>query len=164
MRSKKKVLTFQSDSSQMTMNLGRAFAAYFQAGDIVCLFGDLGSGKTTFVKGVAKGLKVPHKKVHSPSFTLMNVYPGKLPVYHIDLYRLEDPQHILGLGYEEFVYGEGIALVEWPERFGPFMPSEYIKIEFQHIDQDHRRIQVSTVGKRYQEFFYHIQKDKVELK
>lgn len=146
------------------MNLGRSFAAYMRAATIVCLFGDLGSGKTTFVKGLAKGLKIPANKVHSPSFTLMNVYQGKLPVYHLDLYRLEDPQQVMGLGYEEFVFGEGVALVEWPERFGPFMPTDYIKIEFKHVARDRRRIFVSIVGKSYQDFFNHIQEDKVELK
>ena len=99
----------------------------------MCLQGDLGSGKTTFIKGVAKGLKIAPAKVNSPTFVLMNAYQGRLPVprsgtysagqaglplYHFDLYRLEKMDEIGAIGYEEFLYGDGVAVVEWPSAWG----------------------------------------------
>ena len=89
-------------------------AGHLKAGDIVFLQGDLGSGKTTFVKGLAQAFKVNLKQVNSPTFVLMNYYKGKLPIYHFDLYRLESPQEIDTLDFDEYFYGQGIRSSNGP--------------------------------------------------
>lgn len=109
------------------------------------LFGDLGAGKTAFVKGMAQGLKLDPLKVHSPTFTLMNVYEGKLPLYHFDLYRIK-ADDLFGIGYEEFFYGKGVAAVEWSERLDHLVPEDYWKVELKHAGEDRRDIRVSFGG------------------
>ncbi len=139
-------------SYEETLALGSRFAKVLKRGDIVCLFGDLGSGKTAFTKGVAKGLKIKAEEVHSPTFTLMNIYEGRIPVYHFDLYRIESPD-LLGLGYEEFFYGNGVAVIEWSEKLGAFLPAECWKIEFKHAGEDVRKISLSFKGEGFKERF-----------
>ncbi len=131
--------------------MGTKIASLLKPGDVIGLFGNLGSGKTTFVKGLAHGLKVKAAKVHSPTFVLLNIYNGRLPVYHFDLYRLDDEQAIGELGYEEFLYGDGVAVVEWAEKLKKLMPAEYLKIEFVHKGEDKRLIRMQGYGKRYKE-------------
>lgn len=132
--------TFQSSSADQTIAVAQDFAKTLKAGDIVLLKGDLGAGKTTFVKGVAKGLRANPKAVNSPTFVLMNVYQGKLPLYHFDLYRLERAQEIESMNFDEFFYGDGISLIEWPERLGALKPSTFISVELTHIDENSRSI------------------------
>ncbi len=131
------------------MQWGKRLAAHLKPGDIVCLCGDLGSGKTTFVKGIAQGLKIKPDQVSSPTFVLMNAYEGRMPMFHFDLYRIEREGEILGLGYEEFLYGEGVAVVEWAERLGHLSPQEALRIEFVHQGGDERLINIAAMGQRY---------------
>ncbi len=138
-----------TNSQQETVNLGERLAKLLSPGAIVCLIGDLGSGKTSLVKGMAKGLKVSVEKVHSPTFVLMNIYEGKLSLYHFDLYRLEDIKEIEAIGYEEFLYGKGIAVIEWADRLATLMPSEYLRIELKHQDENTRQIEIESVGNKY---------------
>ena len=122
------------------MVCAQSLARQLKAGDIVLLQGDLGAGKTTFVKGLAKFFKVAPKKVNSPTFVIMNYYKGKFPLYHFDLYRLETPQAIDTLDFDEYFYGEGISLIEWPERLGEYKPKEYILVKFEHQGESKRGI------------------------
>ena len=138
-----------SDNEKLTIELAQKLSKYLKPGDIVCLFGELGTGKTTFVKGLAKGLKVKPQKVHSPTFTLLNIYDGKLPLYHFDLYRIEDIKELGAIGYEEFFYGEGVAVVEWAERLKELMPQEYFKVEIEHRQENERLIRLSACGEKY---------------
>src|SRR3989338_4707385 len=92
-------------SAKETRALGEKIAAKLRGKEALCLFGQLGSGKTTFVKGLAQGLGVKRKEVNSPSFILMREYKGKIPLYHFDLYRIKDPKELCNIGYEEFVFG-----------------------------------------------------------
>ncbi len=133
----------RTSSPEETMAVGVDFAKGLKAGDIVLLKGDLGAGKTTFVKGLAQGLKVSPKKVVSPTFVLMNLYEGKLPIYHFDLYRLEKPQELNTLHFDEFFYGEGVSLIEWPERLGADMPKDYWLVELSHQSVNERDIKIS---------------------
>jgi tRNA threonylcarbamoyladenosine biosynthesis protein TsaE len=134
-----------SNSYEDTLALGEAFALNLRAGDVVCLYGDLGAGKTAFVKGMARGLKLKAARVHSPTFTLMNIYDGKIPLYHFDLYRISAGD-LFGLGYEEFFYGKGIAAVEWSERLGGLIPESFWKVELRHAGEDARQIDIDYVG------------------
>ncbi|HLD70103.1 MAG TPA: tRNA (adenosine(37)-N6)-threonylcarbamoyltransferase complex ATPase subunit type 1 TsaE [Candidatus Omnitrophota bacterium] len=138
-----KPLEILSNHSNETLKLGKKISSGLKAGDIVCLFGDLGSGKTTFVKGLAQGLGIEADVVNSPTFVLLNVHEGKLPLYHFDLYRLEDVKEILALGYEEYFYGEGITVVEWAERLKNLMPRQYLQVKFFHRGENQRLIKLS---------------------
>ena len=136
------------------MDFGQRLAKYLKPGDIVCLFGDLGSGKTTLVKGLVKGLKVNPAQVNSPTFVLMNIYEGKIPVYHFDLYRFEEANNaaeLFNIGYDEFLYGDGISVVEWAERMGDQTPQEYIAVHLSHKSEHERLIKFSSKGKKLSE-------------
>jgi len=117
-----------TNSPDETVRLGERLAKNFRSGDIVCFYGDLGSGKTTLIKGVAKGLKIKQAHVNSPTFVLLNIYQGRLPLFHFDLYRLEGFQGISSIGYEEFLYDDGVSVIEWADRLGPFLPDEFFNI------------------------------------
>src|SRR3990167_3061167 len=110
-----KAINVLSKSTDQTLELGEKLARHLRKGDILCLGGELGSGKTIFIKGIAQGLKISPAKVHSPTFVLMNAYEGKLPLYHFDLYRLEGVREISTIGYEEFLYGDGVSVIEWAD-------------------------------------------------
>jgi tRNA threonylcarbamoyladenosine biosynthesis protein TsaE len=127
-----------------TKAFGRQLAKRLKKGDIVCLFGDLGSGKTTLIKGIAEGLNIKEHNVSSPTFVLLNIYKGRLPLFHFDLYRLEDIQGLNTIGYDEFLYGDGISVIEWADRLGAYTPEEYIKIEIKHRKLNERLIRLST--------------------
>ena len=135
-----------------TLALAAKFAKFLKRGDTVCLFGDLGSGKTAFVKGMAKGLKIAPEHVHSPTFTLMNIYEGKVPLYHFDLYRITAVD-LFGLGYEEFFYGKGITAVEWSERLEGLLPEEHWHVTLKHAGEDKREITIAVRGKSLKERF-----------
>lgn len=132
------------------MAYGERLSKHMKKGDIVCFFGDLGTGKTTMIKGIAKGLKVRPKEVNSPTFVLMNVYHGRLPVFHFDLYRLQGAENIASTGYDEFLYDDGVALIEWADHFGDLMPDEYLKVELAHRNDRQRVIRFAAKGSRYQ--------------
>ena len=135
----------KSHNYEETLSLGAKFARVLKSGDIVCLFGDLGAGKTAFVKGMVKGLGLDPLKVHSPTFTLMNIYNGKCPLYHFDLYRLK-AEDLFGLGYEEFFYGQGITAVEWSEKLEGLIPENYWKVALRHAGEDVRDVRISSCG------------------
>jgi len=145
-----KTQKFISNSPEETVNFGESLAKSFKGGDIVCFFGDLGSGKTTLIKGIAKGLKIGHAKVNSPTFVLMNVYHGRLPLFHFDLYRLDNVEGISSIGYDEFLYDDGVSVIEWADRLGTLLPEEYLRVDLKHKKNDQRTIQLSAQGSRYQ--------------
>jgi tRNA threonylcarbamoyladenosine biosynthesis protein TsaE len=142
-------MKFISRSAEETQKAAGRLAKALPKASILCLKGDLGSGKTTFVKGLASGLGLSADKVNSPTFVVMNIYEGKLPVYHFDLYRLETPEAINAIGYEEFFYGEGISVIEWSERLGKLMPQDYLEISFEHKTENERELQFSAKGQKY---------------
>src|SRR3989344_4772163 len=144
-----KAINVLSKSTDQTLELGEKLAKHLRKGDIVCLEGDLGSGKTTLIKGIAKGLKIASEKVNSPTFVLMNAYHGRLPLYHFDLYRLETTGEIGVIGYEEFLYGDGVAVVEWAERLGDLTPKEHLRIDLTHKEENVRKIKITAAGDHY---------------
>ena len=122
-----------------TEALGTAVGRLLPRGAFVALRGDLASGKTCFVRGVASVLS-GDAVVSSPTFTLVNEYPGPVPVHHLDLYRLSCVDELADLGVEELFEGDGISLVEWPERAGSLLPARRLEIHFDHAGGDQRRI------------------------
>lgn len=140
-----------SDSRLQTINFGARVARQLKKADIVCLFGQLGSGKTVLVKGIARGLGIDSKQITSPSFVLIREHPNKIPFYHFDLYRLKNPKDVFDLGYEEYLYGEGITVIEWADRLQYLLPKEYLKVELFIKSSIQRLIRLSAFGNRYKE-------------
>ncbi len=141
-----KPIEFLSKSPEETITFAQKFTKTLKAGDIVCLQGELGAGKTTFVKGLAQALRVKPTEVNSPTFILMNYYKGKLPIYHFDLYRLEDPKDLATVNFDEYFYGDGISVIEWAERLGKNKPEEYFLVELAHRSESERLIKVSKIS------------------
>ena len=129
-----------SNSVQETIQYGKDFAKELSPGDIVCLDGDLGAGKTHFVKGIASYFDIKEEKVSSPTFTLINEYQGTIPIFHFDCYRLENEQEALEIGTEDYFYGEGISIVEWPQKIGNLIPPEAVWLTIKHIGDSKREI------------------------
>jgi tRNA threonylcarbamoyladenosine biosynthesis protein TsaE len=142
-------MQFISNSEKETRSFGKHLAQALKAGDIIGLFGELGTGKTTLVKGIAQGLKVKRPSVHSPTFTLMNIYEGRLPLFHFDLYRLDDEKEIDRIGCNEFFYDAGVSVIEWAEKLGHLLPKEYLHIELKHKQDNQRILKISPRGERY---------------
>ena len=141
-------LDFISHSETQTRRLGMRLAPLLQAGDVLALIGDLGSGKTRWIQGVCQGLDVTDPVI-SPTFTLVNEYRGRLPVYHIDLYRLADAAESLSFGLEEYLYGNGITLVEWADKALDYFPKSYLAIELYYLEDTKRRVVMRPYGDRF---------------
>jgi tRNA threonylcarbamoyladenosine biosynthesis protein TsaE len=132
--------SFISHNAAETEAFARQFASVLQSGCVIGLSGDLGAGKTQFVKGVARGLGVVDP-VHSPTFSLLNIYGGgRLPLYHLDLYRLETHEQILAAGLEEYFRPDGVTVVEWIERWQGFRPDCYYRFHLESLSETDRRI------------------------
>jgi tRNA threonylcarbamoyladenosine biosynthesis protein TsaE len=139
--------TIYSLSEQETEALGRRFATALRAGTLVVLIGDLGLGKTVFARGVAVGLGVPPAEVSSPTFTLVQEYPGgRVPLFHVDLYRVEDPRETEELGLDEILESGGIVLVEWGERLPERLRRDAVVVRFVDVGEDSRRIELADRG------------------
>ena len=138
-----------SDSPRRTRDIGTKLAGLLEAGDIVCLSGELGTGKTVMAKGISVGLGVKEEGVTSPTFVLMRCLRGKLPVYHFDLYRLSGAREIAGLGCEEFFFADGVSVIEWADRLGELEPGECLKIKLSHKGDGRRLLAFSAKGRRH---------------
>jgi tRNA threonylcarbamoyladenosine biosynthesis protein TsaE len=145
---RKQLLEFISHSPEQTQKLGQLIGELAEAGDIILLNGKLGAGKTCLVQGIARGLSITEITA-SPSFVLMRELHGRLPLYHIDLYRLEFVE-IDELGLDDYFYGQGLCAIEWAEKGLNLMPLDYLLIEMSYLEQNQRRIRLVPSGKRYQ--------------
>lgn len=130
--------TFISTSPDETMAWAMTWVHALPAGTVIALHGDLGAGKTCFVQGLARGLDVT-SPVHSPTFTLINEYRGRLPLYHLDLYRLRGPQDALDIGIDQYLPGDGITAIEWADRIESILPADTIHVMLTHGDEPDRR-------------------------
>lgn len=123
-----------------TVAFGKRLGEMAAAGDIIALSGELGSGKTTLTQAIALGLEVPAEQpVTSPTFAILHEYQGRLPLYHLDLYRLGHEEELYELGLEEYLYGEGICVIEWPDRLAGLLPPERLEIALSFADPDPAR-------------------------
>jgi tRNA threonylcarbamoyladenosine biosynthesis protein TsaE len=124
-----------------TIAFGREFAAQLRAGDVLALSGDLGAGKTHFVKGLAAGLGAP-AEVTSPTFTLIHEYPGgRLPLFHFDFYRLESGDELLAIGFDDYLDAGGVLALEWAEKFPALLPAHTRRLQFRHRPDDTREVE-----------------------
>ena len=139
---------FETNSAKETYGLAYDIAAHAKSGDIYLLYGNLGTGKTVFAQGFAAGLGIDDY-VNSPTFTIMKGYDGgRLPLYHFDVYRIGSPEEMYDLDYEDYLYGDGVCLIEWAELIEELLPDEAIKIIIEKdIDKgfDYRRIIIEGV-------------------
>lgn len=121
-------MIFETMSEKETFELGRKLGNDAMPGQIFCLDGDLGVGKTVFTQGFAEGLSIG-KSVNSPTFTIVQVYDeGRIPLYHFDVYRIGDPEEMYEIGYEEYFFGEGVCLIEWSKLIDELIPEEAVKV------------------------------------
>jgi tRNA threonylcarbamoyladenosine biosynthesis protein TsaE len=152
-------LKLNSHSPEQTQLLGSYLGGLTQKADVFLLVGELGTGKTCLVQGIARGLGVK-EYAFSPSFVILREYHGRLPLYHIDFYRLDHIEEITDLGLEEYLYGDGVCVVEWAEKGLPVVPRDNLLITIRYIpaSQTGRSICLKPQGKRYYEIIEQLRK------
>lgn len=124
-----------------TIAFGKKLAEGLTPGAILCFFGELGAGKTTLIKGIVSGLTgVAPEEVSSPTFVYLNIYGGKIPVYHFDLYRLHGVDEFLGMGFEEYLFSDGVCCIEWSEKIVSILPESVHHLTLQHENKNSRKI------------------------
>lgn len=142
-------LIWRSAGPDQSLELGRWLGERARPGDVFLMEGELGAGKTLITKGIAQGLGIDADQVTSPSFTLMHVHRGRIPLYHVDLYRLEVPADIEALGLEEFLEGDGVAVVEWAARLPETLrPEEALVLRLQVVAEQARDVELTALGER----------------
>ena len=143
-------LTLSTGGPDATIELGRQLGSLLVAGDVVALVGDLGTGKTCLVQGIARGLEVPESSyVRSPSFVILNIHPGRCTLYHLDLFRIYCPAELEDLGYREIFYGEGVTVIEWADKIESLLPEDHLRVCLAFRNQTGRVITLEGVGNRY---------------
>jgi tRNA threonylcarbamoyladenosine biosynthesis protein TsaE len=142
-------LELLSRSPEETRSVGRALGQHAQAGDLILLIGDLGTGKTTLTQGIAQGLGVA-QPARSPTFVLVAQYQGRLRMYHADLYRVNNPLEALELGLDDQERGEGVCVVEWAEKAPEAFPQEHLEVRIAYEGEDRRRLALHAAGPRYE--------------
>lgn len=134
-----------------TRTLGRRLGEMVQAGDVICLQGELGAGKTTFVQGLGTGLGI-RQSIHSPTFILANEHRGgRVPLYHLDAYRVQSTAEAIGFGLDDYLDGRGVVVIEWAEKIRAGLPDESLWIEFEHAGENERTLSFTARGAHYTE-------------
>ncbi|ASW44031.1 tRNA (adenosine(37)-N6)-threonylcarbamoyltransferase complex ATPase subunit type 1 TsaE [Clostridium isatidis] len=145
-------MNFYVNSLEETTKIGSLLGKLVQPGDVICLTGDLGTGKTHITKGIAKGLGIS-EHITSPTFTIVNEYDsGRLKFYHFDVYRVSDPDEIYAIGFDEYIFSDGVSVIEWANYIEEILPKEFLHI---YIEKDlskgenYRKITITPYGERY---------------
>jgi len=137
-------IKIQSSSSEDTFRIGAIIGSRAEKGDIIALIGDLGTGKTCLTQGIAAGLGVDAAyPITSPTFTLINEYPGRFVLYHFDIYRLEGSKDLEDMGYEDYFYGDGVVVIEWAERIRDILPEGVLSISLKYLNEHMRELIVT---------------------
>ena len=149
------MLSWDSDSVEETERMGQILGGLLRPGDVVALFGELGSGKTVLVRGIAAGLGCLPSQVHSPSFTLVNEYVCRprdaWRMAHLDLYRIRSEEELPGIGWDEYVHSRHVVAVEWADRALRWLPRDHLRVSLETVGQDRRRLGVQGTGPRSSE-------------
>ena len=140
---------FITNSPEDTIGLGRKIGKLLKAGDVVALVGNLGAGKTVIANGLCCGLEVKESYITSPTYTIINQYDGRVPVYHIDLYRLKNSSELYNLGWDEYIYGYGVCVIEWADKAGEMLPEEYLTVNIEVTGTNKRKITLQAKGQSY---------------
>jgi tRNA threonylcarbamoyladenosine biosynthesis protein TsaE len=144
-------MEFIVDKVEQTMELGRQLGRLANSGDILCLIGDLGTGKTHITKGIAQGLEV-EDYITSPTFTIVNEYSGRYNLYHFDVYRVNDPDEIEAIGFDEYIFSDAVSIIEWANYIEELIPKEHIRINISKLPErgeNFRKIIIESSGSRY---------------
>jgi tRNA threonylcarbamoyladenosine biosynthesis protein TsaE len=142
----------QTKSASQTIRLGKRIGGLLQPGDVVALVGELGAGKTQFIKGLAEGAGVGKPTyISSPSFTLINEYPGRVPFYHVDLFRLEQEKDAEELGLDDYFQGDGISAIEWADKIPSLLPKDMLLIHIAYTGKNSRSLEIIGKGKHYED-------------
>jgi len=139
-----------TQSREQTWRIGQMLGSRLEPGDTVCLYGDLGAGKTSLSYGIAVGLEVKDQYITSPTFAFVNEYKGRIPFYHIDLYRLKDPEELDGIGFEEYIDSDGATVIEWAERAEDELPDDRLSVYLSYVNEHSREIGFLAEGERYE--------------
>jgi len=148
------MINIETHSFEETVEFGKKLGIVLKSGDIISLSGDLGTGKTALTNGIAKSLGID-SYITSPTFTLVNEYEGRLPLYHFDVYRIYDPDEMFDIGFEEYINSEGITIIEWGEQIREILPEEIINVNIKkNLDKgiDVREISIDFIGEKYSEY------------
>ncbi len=137
------MLTFHTKSADETIELGRKIGALLKKGDVIAMQGTLAAGKTTITKGIAQALQIDDT-ITSPTFCLISEYHGKMPLYHMDVYRLEGADDFINLGTDDMIYGDGICIIEWSEKIMDELPSKTITLKITPQDDGSRLIEIDN--------------------
>lgn len=140
-------MEYISKNYEETQKIASDFAKTLKSGDVICMYGDLGAGKTAFVQGLAKGLQI-HEPITSPTFTIVNEYEGSLPLYHFDMYRIADSDEMYEIGYEEYIDGDGVSVIEWAELISDILPDDRYEVTVSKDytqDENYRKIEIRKV-------------------
>lgn len=140
-------LTISTTSAEETTALGEKLGRLLSPGDVIALFGDLGAGKTTFTRGIAVGLGLA-ADVHSPTFTLIHEHLGAIPLYHVDLYRLNSEEEVETLGLEEYMYSDGVTIIEWADRMTSSLPKDRLDITLRMLGDTERELTFESESER----------------
>jgi tRNA threonylcarbamoyladenosine biosynthesis protein TsaE len=142
--------SFFSRSSSRTIELGKLLGAHLSAGCVIGFVGELGAGKTCFIKGIAEGLNnTPESEVTSPTFTILQEYPGPVTLYHFDAYRLSGSHDLEAIGFEDYVGADGVAVIEWADRIQDALPDEALLITIEVVSENERRFTCRATGKNH---------------
>ncbi|MBI5192155.1 MAG: tRNA (adenosine(37)-N6)-threonylcarbamoyltransferase complex ATPase subunit type 1 TsaE [Nitrospirae bacterium] len=154
-------MRLQSNSPNNTIEIGKTLGKHLLPGSVICLTGELGAGKTCFIKGMAEGLGIKRKEVSSPTFIIIREYKGRIPLYHIDLYRIGTLDDIRDIGMEEVIYGNGVTAIEWAERIKDALPDDRIDIKLEWVDDKMRAIEIIAYGEKHRKILEEACKEKV---
>lgn len=141
-------MNFITNTVEETIKLGIKIGKRLNPGDIVCIDGDLGSGKTHLTKGIALGLGIDDH-ITSPTFNIVNEYEGRLKFYHFDVYRVNDPDEIAAIGFDEYIFSDAASVIEWSDYISELIPEEHIQIRIANESETSRNISIQWFGKRY---------------
>lgn len=145
-------MNFYVKNIEETINLGISIGNLLKPGDIICLTGDLGTGKTHITKGIAKGLGVK-EHITSPTFTIVNEYDsGRLKLYHFDVYRVSEPDEIYAIGFDDYIFSDGVSIIEWANYIEEILPNEYLHILIEKdlsMGEDYRKVTITPYGDKY---------------
>ncbi len=150
-------LSIITHSPEQTREIGSIIGGLAHPGELLLLVGDLGTGKTCLVQGIAWGMGLS-TYASSPSFVLAREYPGNINLYHIDLYRLSNLEEITDLGIDDYLYGEGVCVVEWAEKAMTLFPQEHLLIELEHMAENERKLRFQAKGQRCTELINQVKK------
>jgi tRNA threonylcarbamoyladenosine biosynthesis protein TsaE len=148
-----------TSNPEQTRRIGELLGARLGPGDTVCLYGDLGAGKTSLSYGIALGLEVRTQYITSPTFTFVNEYEGRAPFYHIDLYRLKDPGELENIGFEEYIDSDGVTVIEWAERAEDALPVERLSVYLSYVNENSREIGFLAEGERYEKMLKEVRQN-----